>query len=67
MAAARLWLLDAAGQVADEVTAQLPSGHVEAGLRTDDRYQPFPEEMNRVLVDHISDVCFAPTKTAAAR
>ena len=28
---------------------RIPSGHVEAGLRTGDRYQPFPEEMNRVL------------------
>ncbi|MCO5182763.1 MAG: UDP-N-acetylglucosamine 2-epimerase (non-hydrolyzing) [Anaerolineae bacterium] len=41
-------------------------GHVEAGLRTYDRQNPFPEEMNRVLVDHISDLCFAPTETAAA-
>ncbi len=40
---------------------QIPVGHVEAGLRTFDRYQPFPEEMNRVLTDHISSLHFAPT------
>jgi UDP-N-acetylglucosamine 2-epimerase (non-hydrolysing) len=39
-------------------------GHVEAGLRTWDRWNPFPEEMNRVLTDHISDLCFAPTERA---
>jgi len=39
-------------------------GHVEAGLRTGDRWNPFPEEMNRVVVDHISDLCFAPTERA---
>ena len=37
-------------------------GHVEAGLRSYDRSNPFPEETNRVLVDHISDACFAPTE-----
>jgi len=36
-------------------------GHVEAGLRSYDRYSPFPEEMNRVLTDHLSDLHFAPT------
>ncbi len=39
-------------------------GHVEAGLRTYDRANPFPEEMNRVLVDHVSDALFAPTQRA---
>ena len=39
-------------------------GHVEAGLRSYDRRNPFPEEINRVLVDHISDACFAPTERA---
>lgn len=40
-------------------------GHVEAGLRTGNRYSPFPEEMNRRLVDALSLLCFAPT--AASR
>ncbi len=39
-------------------------GHVEAGLRTYDRSNPFPEEMNRVVTDHVSDLHFAPTSTA---
>ncbi len=39
-------------------------GHVEAGLRTGDRANPFPEEMNRVVTDHISDMHFAPTGRA---
>jgi UDP-N-acetylglucosamine 2-epimerase (non-hydrolysing) len=39
-------------------------GHVEAGLRTGDRWNPFPEEMNRVLTDHLSDLHFAPTEQA---
>ncbi len=43
---------------------QVRVGHVEAGLRTGDRRNPFPEEMNRVLADHASDLCFAPTETA---
>ena len=37
-------------------------GHIEAGLRTQDKYQPFPEEMNRCLTDHVSDLFFAPTE-----
>jgi len=40
---------------------QIPVGHVEAGLRTYDKYSPFPEEMNRVLTGHIADYHFAPT------
>lgn len=44
--------------------AGIAVGHVEAGLRTYDRRNPFPEELNRVLVDHISDLCFAPTETS---
>ncbi|WP_028577187.1 non-hydrolyzing UDP-N-acetylglucosamine 2-epimerase [Desulfomicrobium escambiense] len=37
-------------------------GHVEAGLRTYDKYSPFPEEINRRFVDMISDMHFAPTE-----
>lgn len=38
--------------------------HVEAGLRTYDRENPFPEEMNRVVADHVCDLHFAPTSQA---
>lgn len=41
--------------------AKIPVGHVEAGLRTYDRYSPFPEEMNRCLVGRIASLHFAPT------
>lgn len=41
---------------------QIPIGHVEAGLRTWDKYSPFPEEMNRQLTDDLTDLYFAPTK-----
>ncbi len=37
-------------------------GHVEAGLRTGDKYAPFPEEMNRRLTDGLADIYFAPTR-----
>lgn len=40
---------------------KIPVGHVEAGLRTYDRYSPFPEEMNRRLTGQISEYHFAPT------
>lgn len=41
---------------------QIPVGHVEAGLRTYDKYSPFPEEMNRNLTGKIADLHFAPTE-----
>jgi len=41
---------------------QVPIAHVEAGLATRDKYQPFPEEINRTLIDQISDLFFAPTE-----
>jgi len=40
---------------------QIPVGHVEAGLRTYDKYSPFPEEMNRCLTGRITEVHFSPT------
>ncbi|WP_137625004.1 non-hydrolyzing UDP-N-acetylglucosamine 2-epimerase [Lactiplantibacillus pingfangensis] len=40
---------------------QIPVGHVEAGLRTWDKYSPYPEEMNRQLTDVLADLYFAPT------
>ena len=41
---------------------QVSIGHVEAGLRTNDKYSPFPEEMNRQMVDCMTDMFFAPTE-----
>ena len=41
---------------------QIPVGHVEAGLRTYDKYSPFPEEMNRQIIDRVADYLFAPTE-----
>ncbi len=40
---------------------QVDIGHVEAGLRTYDKYSPYPEEMNRQMVDCMTDMYFAPT------
>jgi UDP-N-acetylglucosamine 2-epimerase (non-hydrolysing) len=40
---------------------RVPVGHVEAGLRTLNRYSPFPEEINRRLVSHLASLHFAPT------
>lgn len=45
--------------------ARIPVGHVEAGLRTGDLAQPFPEELNRVLTTRLSAIHFAPTEGAA--
>lgn len=44
--------------------AQVPVGHVEAGLRTGNKYSPYPEEMNRKLTGSIADMHFAPTFTS---
>jgi len=44
---------------------QIPVGHVEAGLRTYDKYSPFPEEMNRTLVGDIAELHFSPTTANA--
>jgi len=46
--------------------AQIPVGHVEAGLRTGNKYSPYPEEMNRKLTGAIADMHFAPTNTSKA-
>lgn len=43
---------------------QIPVGHVEAGLRTGDKYSPFPEEINRHLTGVLTDIHFAPTPWA---
>jgi UDP-N-acetylglucosamine 2-epimerase (non-hydrolysing) len=45
---------------------QIPVAHVEAGLRTFERYRPFPEEANRTLIGRLAEFHFAPTVTAAA-
>ena len=44
--------------------AQIPVGHVEAGLRTGNKFSPFPEEMNRKLASALTDFHFAPTETS---
>lgn len=43
---------------------KVPIGHVEAGLRTYDKYSPYPEEMNRQMVSCLADLHFAPTELA---
>jgi UDP-N-acetylglucosamine 2-epimerase (non-hydrolysing) len=45
---------------------QIPVAHVEAGLRTDNIYSPFPEEINRRLADRLAEVHYAPTHAARA-
>lgn len=44
---------------------QIAIGHVEAGLRTWNKYSPYPEEMNRQMVGCLADMHFAPTKVSA--
>lgn len=46
--------------------ARLPVGHVEAGLRTNDKWRPFPEEVNRRLISTLTTLHFAPTQGARA-
>lgn len=41
---------------------KLPIGYIEAGLRSFEKYQPFPEELNRVLTSRLADLHFAPTR-----
>jgi len=62
------WIL-AQGDTTTVLVAALASyyhkisfGHVEAGLRTGDKFRPFPEEANRLLADHLADALFAPTE-----
>lgn len=43
---------------------RIPVGHVEAGLRTRNKYSPFPEELNRTLTGRLAELHFAPTDTA---
>ena len=43
---------------------QVAIGHVEAGLRTYNKYSPYPEEMNRQMVDRMTDMFFAPTEVS---
>jgi len=43
---------------------RIPVGHIEAGLRTRDKYQPFPEEVNRRITSHIADFHFTPSEKA---
>ncbi len=44
--------------------SKIPVGHVEAGLRTDNMYDPFPEEVSRRLITHLATLHFAPTRRA---
>lgn len=43
---------------------KIPVGHIEAGLRTGNKYSPWPEEINRCIIGRIADLHFAPTETA---
>lgn len=44
---------------------RIPVAHVEAGLRSYDKFQPFPEEINRTIISHVADLNFCPTQRAA--
>lgn len=58
---------DTATVMASSIAAfylRIPIAHVEAGLRTKDIYNPFPEEMSRRLVSHLANIHFAPTEKA---
>ena len=44
---------------------KIPVAHVEAGLRTNDIFNPYPEEANRKLISQIASLNFAPTKLSA--
>ena len=58
---------DTTSALAGALTAhhqKVPVAHLEAGLRSHDRMQPFPEESNRTLISHIADIHFAPTAGA---
>ena len=46
---------------------KIPIGHVEAGLRTGDKWRPFPEEVNRRLISVVADQHYAPTQNAALK
>ncbi len=46
--------------------AKIPVAHVEAGLRSGQRYSPFPEEINRRMIDQFAELLLAPTSNAAA-
>lgn len=46
---------------------KIPVGHVEAGLRSGNKYSPYPEEINRVLISRVANFHFAPTASAATR
>ena len=66
------WMVVAQGDTTTVLAAALaayyqrvPFAHVEAGLRTEDKYAPFPEELNRRLVGSLADLHFAPTAQAA--